>query len=171
MSRGSTAVWLSRPADLKTGRALSALPRLKEQGMMTGYLWWRCAYGKHPFSSRTRWLRRKRPMVLCWRRYGRAGGCQIHLADLVKRYAKSLRDQVMNIENRIPRKYQKDIRGRCNGSYIGTQSGHKSDHNEKETCITLYTRERSEDDFEAISKLLMIKLIRAQGGCLGTESR
>ena len=38
---------------------------------------WRCAYGTHPFSSRTRWLRRKRPMVLCWRRYGRAGGCWI----------------------------------------------------------------------------------------------
>ena len=38
--------------------------------------WWRCAYGKHPFSFRTRWLRRKRPMVLYWRRYGRVGGCQ-----------------------------------------------------------------------------------------------
>ena len=35
----------------------------------------RCA--GHPFSSRTRWLRPKRPMVLYWRRYGRAGGCQI----------------------------------------------------------------------------------------------
>ena len=40
--------------------------------------WWRCAYGTHPFPSRTRRLRHKRPMVLCWRRYGRAGGCQIH---------------------------------------------------------------------------------------------
>ena len=40
--------------------------------------WWRCAYGTHPFSSRTRWLRHKRPMVLYWRRYGRAGGCQIY---------------------------------------------------------------------------------------------
>ena len=39
--------------------------------------WWRCAYGTHPFSSRTRRLRRKRPMVLCWRRHGRVGGCQI----------------------------------------------------------------------------------------------
>ena len=39
--------------------------------------WWRCAWGTHPFSSRTRWLRPKRPMVLYWRRYGRAGGCQI----------------------------------------------------------------------------------------------
>ena len=38
---------------------------------------WRCAYGTHPFSSRTRRLRRKRPMVLCWRRHGRAGGCWI----------------------------------------------------------------------------------------------
>ena len=40
-------------------------------------LWCRCAYGTHPFPSRTRWLRHKRPMVLCWRRHGRAGGCQI----------------------------------------------------------------------------------------------
>ena len=39
--------------------------------------WWRCAYGAHPFSSRTRRLRRKRPMVLCRGRHGRAGGCQI----------------------------------------------------------------------------------------------
>ena len=41
-------------------------------------LWWRCARGTHPFPSRTRRLRPGRPMVLCWRRHGRAGGCQIH---------------------------------------------------------------------------------------------
>ena len=34
--------------------------------------------GKHPSTSRTRWLRLKRPMILCWRRHGKAGGCQIH---------------------------------------------------------------------------------------------
>ena len=39
--------------------------------------WWRCGQGKHPFPSRTRRLRPKRPMVLHWRRCGRAGGCQI----------------------------------------------------------------------------------------------
>ena len=43
------------------------------------YFRWRCAQGSHPFSSRTRWLRPKRPMVLYWRQYGRAGGCQIPL--------------------------------------------------------------------------------------------
>ena len=32
---------------------------------------------KDPFSSRTRRLRPGRPMVLCWRRHGRAGGRQI----------------------------------------------------------------------------------------------
>ena len=42
-------------------------------------IWWRCAWGKHPSTSRTRWLRPRRPMVLCWRRHGRAGGCQIKL--------------------------------------------------------------------------------------------
>ena len=38
---------------------------------------WRCAQGTHPFSSRTRWLRPERPMVLHWRRCGRVGGCRI----------------------------------------------------------------------------------------------
>ena len=42
---------------------------------------WRCAHGKHPFPSRTRRLRRRRPMVLCWRRHGRVGGCRIHFKD------------------------------------------------------------------------------------------
>ena len=41
------------------------------------YFWWRCAWGKHPFPSRTRRLRPRRPMVLHWRRCGRAGGRQI----------------------------------------------------------------------------------------------
>ena len=45
------------------------------------FVWWRCAQGQHPFSSRTRRLRPVRPMVLYWRRYGRAGGCQTYLAD------------------------------------------------------------------------------------------
>ena len=43
------------------------------------FVWWRCAQGQHPFSSRTRRLRPVRPMVLYWRRYGRAGGCQTYL--------------------------------------------------------------------------------------------
>ena len=33
--------------------------------------------GKHPYTSRTRRLSLKRPMILYWRRYGKAGGCQI----------------------------------------------------------------------------------------------
>ena len=37
----------------------------------------RCAWGKHPSTSRTRWLRPRRPMILYWRRYGKAGGCRI----------------------------------------------------------------------------------------------
>ena len=41
-----------------------------------GHFWCRCAQGTHPFPSRTRWLRPKRPMILCWRRHGKAGGCQ-----------------------------------------------------------------------------------------------
>ena len=42
---------------------------------------WRCAHGTHPFPSRTRRLRRGRPMVLCWRRHGRVGGCRIYFKD------------------------------------------------------------------------------------------
>ena len=45
--------------------------------LVTRIFWWRCTCGKHPFPSRTRRLRRKRPMVLHWRRCGRAGGRQI----------------------------------------------------------------------------------------------
>ena len=40
--------------------------------------WCRCACGTHPFPFRTRWLRHRRPMVLCWRRHGRVGGCQLY---------------------------------------------------------------------------------------------
>ena len=36
----------------------------------------RCAQGKHPYPSRTRRLSPERPMVLHWRRCGRAGGCR-----------------------------------------------------------------------------------------------
>ena len=43
---------------------------------ITQYFWWRCGQGTHPFPSRTRWLRPDRPMVLHWRRCGRAGGRQ-----------------------------------------------------------------------------------------------
>ena len=42
--------------------------------LVTRNFWCRYALGTHPFPSRTRWLRPGRPMVLCWRRYGRAGG-------------------------------------------------------------------------------------------------
>ena len=37
---------------------------------------WRCGQGTHPYPSRTRRLRPGRPMVLCWRRHGRVGGCR-----------------------------------------------------------------------------------------------
>ncbi len=48
------------------------------------YFRWRCAWRTHPFPSRTRWLRFRRPMVLCWRRHGRAGGCRSHLKRKLK---------------------------------------------------------------------------------------
>ena len=45
--------------------------------LSTLLFWCRCGWGKHPFPSRTRRLRPNRPMVLHWRRCGRAGGRQI----------------------------------------------------------------------------------------------
>ena len=38
--------------------------------------WCRCGRGKHTYPSRTRLLSPVRPMILCWRRHGKAGGCQ-----------------------------------------------------------------------------------------------
>ena len=63
--------------------------------------WCRCALGKHPFPSRTRRLRPGRPMVLHWRRCGRAGGRQIKKKN--KRRACSYRNrhrQVSSVGNR-----------------------------------------------------------------------
>ena len=54
---------------------MKVIPLLSNQVLIT--IWWRCAFGTHPFPYRTRWLRLKRPMILCWRRHGKAGGCQI----------------------------------------------------------------------------------------------
>ena len=48
-----------------------------ELPMVTENSWRRCVWGTHPFPSRTRRLRPRRPMVLHWRRCGRAGGCRI----------------------------------------------------------------------------------------------
>ena len=76
----------------------------------TKSFWWRCAEGKHPYPSRTRWLRPQRPMVLHWRRCGRAGGCQIYkkILDLpvirkLKRFSFLMTDKTVNmyLENRI----------------------------------------------------------------------
>ena len=52
-------------------------PRFVHTQLITRNFRWRCVQGTHPFPSRTRWLRPVRPMVLCWRRYGRIGGCRI----------------------------------------------------------------------------------------------
>ena len=59
-------------------RASASVPCPVSTYSLQRTFWWRCARGTHPFPSRTRWLRPGRPMVLCWRRHGRAGGCQIH---------------------------------------------------------------------------------------------
>ena len=47
---------------------------------------WRCVQGQHPFPSRTRWLRLRRPMILCWRRHGKVGGCRIKKNSIANGY-------------------------------------------------------------------------------------
>ena len=56
---------------------MSFRTRFKKTSPSAQCFWWRCGQGSHPYTSRTRWLRPDRPMVLYWRRYGRVGGCQI----------------------------------------------------------------------------------------------
>ena len=50
---------------------------LRIDGHLNKDFWCRCARGKHPYPSRTRWLSPGRPMILRWGRRGKAGGCQI----------------------------------------------------------------------------------------------
>ena len=56
----------------------------------TQCIWWRCAWGTHPFPSRTRRLRPERPMVLHWRRCGRVGGCQTESNEMKASQRRSL---------------------------------------------------------------------------------
>ena len=71
------AIWRVTEREVMRSITESAGSRCMDGVKTAKEFWWRCAYGAHPFSSRTRRLRRKRPMVLYRRRYGRAGGCQI----------------------------------------------------------------------------------------------
>ena len=56
----------------KEGRVGAAL-LFRCQGHLERFRW-RCAWGRYPFPSRTRWSRPRRPMVLRRGRRGRAGG-------------------------------------------------------------------------------------------------
>ena len=77
--------------------------------------WWRCEKGKHPYPYRTRRLSPKRPRVLCWRRHGRVGGCQISTK-------KSL-ERVFYIELTAPMNQDKGevcVKGRVNPGQQGS---------------------------------------------------
>ena len=73
------ADWTNDSSEMKRSGIERVMSTKEQIRMTTLYFWWRCAYGKHPSTSRTRWLRPKRPMILYWRRYGKAGGCQIKI--------------------------------------------------------------------------------------------
>ena len=67
--------WTTKEATQLSGGVYAKRIAMQEKPILS--FRWRCAWGTHPFSSRTRWLRLERPMVLCWRRHGRVGGCRI----------------------------------------------------------------------------------------------
>ena len=87
-----------------TGRRMSHdTPEKKRSGFEGGQgaarakkitepIWRRCGWGTHPYPSRTRRLRPSRPMILHWRRCGKAGGCQIKKRKRTER----------SVENREP---------------------------------------------------------------------
>ena len=88
-SKGCITVWLLRHhaemGSMSKGKALRMGTAAWSGKTTEKRFWCRCAYGTHPFSSRTRWLRRKRPMILRWRRRGKAGGCRIPFKKKVER--------------------------------------------------------------------------------------
>ena len=60
--------------------------KLEKTSPSAQYFRWRCVQGQHPFPSRTRWLRLRRPMILCWRRHGKVGGCRIKKNSIANGY-------------------------------------------------------------------------------------
>ena len=60
--------------------------KLENTSLSAQYFRWRCVQGQHPFPSRTRWLRLRRPMILCWRRHGKVGGCRIKKNSIANGY-------------------------------------------------------------------------------------
>ena len=138
--------------------------------------------GKHPSTSRTRWLRLKRPMILCWRRHGKAGGCQIHggVAQLgehlpCKQGVKSSnlsvstdRKQfdarsIMYLENFIHCIDEKDL------IFKSRHPRNKPSVFLKNTSSLKQLIRFSKKD--ATLCIEEVKQKRAQGGCLGTKSR
>ena len=68
---------MSEGKQAQPAKAAERRPCELAQLKYVNHIWCRCVRGTHPFSSRTRRLRPGRPMVLCRRRHGRAGGRQI----------------------------------------------------------------------------------------------
>ena len=129
-----------------------------------------------PSTSRTRWLRLKRPRILCWRRHGKAGGCQIYggVAQLGEHlpckqgvkssnlsvsieYEATSSTQTVYLENFIQRMIlRKDFQR--------NQTSEKQTENRMGNH-TVIIKKRYNAIYRRSSKK------RAQGGCLGTESR
>ena len=154
--------------------------------------------GTHPFPSRTRWLRPWRPMVLCWRRHGRAGGCQIkwgrssvgrapalqaggqefeslrlHLSQqdsYVRKHVK-LESCTLKTTHWKTSKIIQDIRGDMWKHIKTIQKKYQKRDQQKLIREPKDPHLQRYAECEVVEIPQQVKRIRAQGGCLGTKSR
>ena len=142
--------------------------------------WWRCVRGKHPFPSRTRWLRPGRPKILHWGRCGKIGGCQILVKKGSRKAAHDINEQQSGwtrdcsswwllmkwsklfLENCTLK--QDEISRHRNNLLFLIKRRNSNQANAKHLKRTK-TRECNAIHSE------MVKQKRAQGECLGTGSR
>ena len=114
---------------------------------------WRCAYGKHPYPSRTRWLRRKRPRILCRGRHGKAGGCR------------GLQKKACTLKTSYRTEWWKHKR--C-GNQDNRETNKQEQAVNKKTGLFLPRKGKSGCNAMQPRK---VKQRKAQGGCLGTKGR
>ena len=128
---------------------------------------WRCACGKHPYPSRTRWLRRKRPRILCWGRHGKAGGCRILLDQLPVTGAPGGRraPRWLATAKRCTLKTPYRTDNWKKASRYQTSEKNNNESREAESA----SPEKGKNVVTLYNKQGQAK--KAQGGCLGTKGR
>ena len=138
--------------------------------------WWRCGQGSHPYTSRTRWLRPDRPMVLYWRRYGRVGGCQIDKKGwmairCVECSAYGMTVQSVRRWKSLKRIFTEYVPWKL---HIVTMIDQIRSSQTSRRYRKISNKKKESAQYNAIyweSEYQKVKIQRAQGGCLGTKSR